>query len=227
MRGAAPEVLAEHGQVGALSRALQGEDFELRLTALDRLAGLEGGAELLRRALEQRLTSKPFGGMDEFEGSEVLDLVRALAQHGPVPDPLLRLVLARPGAAARGDLAARFAAGSLPSPASRWRAELEAFSALAATGQARAVLETSGAWWALDARLLRELAWLARADTVLAGELLTAARAGLRGEADADPTLLASWWEAGRGAAESEVHEARRFAALQRLGRLQRARLPR
>jgi hypothetical protein len=137
------------------------------------------------------------------------------------------LALARPAAAAGSDLAARFAAGSLPSPASRWRAELEAFAALAETGQARAALEASGSWWALDARLLRELAWLARADDSLAGELLTAARVGLRGEADADPTLLASWWEVGRGAAASEVHEARRSAALQRLGRLQRARLPR
>ncbi len=227
VRSAALEVLAEHGQVGALSRALQDEDFELRLTALDRLAGLEGGAEILRRALDQRLASEPFARMDEFEGSELLDLLRALARHGPVPDALVPLALARPAAAAGSDLAARFAAGSLPSPASRWRAELEAFAALAETGQARAALEASGSWWALDARLLRELAWLARADDSLAGELLTAARVGLRGEADADPTLLASWWEVGRGAAASEVHEARRSAALQRLGRLQRARLPR
>ena len=227
VRTAALEVLAAHGQVGALSRALQGDDLELRLTSLDRLAELEGGEEVLRLAVEQRLGAKPFAQMDEFEGSELLDLVRALARRGPVPEPLLSLVLARPRAAARADLAVRFAAGSLPSPASRWRAELEAFSALAATGQARAAVEACGSWWTLDARLLRELAWLARGDDALAGELLSAARVGLRGEADVDPTLLASWWEVGRGAAEPEVHEARRTAALQRLGRLQRARLPR
>lgn len=224
---AALEALAAHGQVGALGRALEHEDPELRLVAVEGLAGLQGGAAVLRRALETRLERTPFIRMDEFEGSEILDLLRGIARSAALEPGLLGLVLARPAAAARSDLAVRFQDGTLPSPASRWRAELEALEVLAARDQLGATLETIGPWWRLDARLLHALAWIARDDGALAGPLLTAARIGLQGEADPDPTLLTSWWEDGPGAADPAVHRARRTAALQRLGRLQRARLPR
>ena len=227
VRTAALEALAGHGQVGALARALEQEDPELRLVAVEGLADLEGGAAVLRRAVEVRLRQTPFLRMDEFEGSELLDLLRGVARSGALEPELLRLVLARPAAAARSDLAVRFVDGTLPSPASRWRAELEALEVLARRGQLQAALDAIGPWWRLDARLLRALAWIAREDADLAGPLLTAARIGLQGEADPDPTLLTSWWEDGQGAADPAVHRARRAAALQRLGRLQRARLPR
>ena len=227
VRTAALEALAAHGQVGALARALEGEDPELRLVAVEGLADLEGGAAVLRRAVEVRLRQTPFLRMDEFAGSELLDLLRGVARSGALEPELLRLVLARPAAAARSDLAVRFVDGTLPSPASRWRAELEALEVLARRGQLQAALDAIGPWWRLDARLLRALAWIAREDADLAGPLLTAARIGLQGEADPDPTLLTSWWEDGQGAADPAVHRARRAAALPRLGRLQRARLPR
>lgn len=227
VRIAALEALAAQGDLASLAAQLTGEDYELRLAALDALAELEGGEELLEQALVERLTVRPFSRMDEDEGTALLDLLRARATHGPIPSGLLPLVLARPAAASRSDLTARFQGQGLPGIASRWRPELEAFACLVRTGQASAALAAQGAWWRLDARLLFEMAWLARSDNELAGRLLTAARVGLQGEAEPDETLVATWWRAGQGAADPEVHARRSAASAALLGRIQRARLPR
>ena len=158
---------------------------------------------------------------------KLLDLLRALACGGPVPQEWLGLILERPMAQAASYMTLRFRGESLPGTLSNWRPELEAFRALANNGQAPAVLAAAGEWWRLDARLLYELAHFAARDKNTSARLLSAARVALAGEQNPRSSLQVRWLRAGPGAGDPAVIERHLGRALRGLSQSQRGRLGR
>ena len=224
---AAIEALGQCKDLEALAPLLQLASPDLRLAVVDQLCNLEGAEELLRRELEARLADGVAMPANPFEGSELLDLLRALACGGPVPQEWLGLILERPMAQAASYMTLRFRGESLPGTLSNWRPELEAFRALANNGQAPAVLAAAGEWWRLDARLLYELAHFAARDKNTSARLLSAARVALAGEQNPRSSLQVRWLRAGPGAGDPAVIERHLGRALRGLSQSQRGRLGR
>lgn len=161
---------------------------EVRLSTIEALARLDGdGSRATLRAFREVFRER--GEVTEMlpeDGDAALALDRALLALGAYEPAYLDDALARPAAAAAGDLAARFRGARLPDVTFRWRAELELASDLAGAGLLADALARQGDWWGLDARFLQALAERVRgreASRALALRLFEAARVGLAGEA--------------------------------------------
>ncbi|QDU83675.1 hypothetical protein Pla163_07760 [Planctomycetes bacterium Pla163] len=102
------------------------------------------------------------------------ELAAATARLGVAAEGWEAHVLDRALAEAADNLRARFAGDGLSDPAFRYWSELELFDVAARTGLAEALLDGSGPWERLDARLLVELSQRA----LRAGEIEPALRLG-------------------------------------------------
>ncbi len=224
---AAIEALGQRAALAELAPLLQVASPDLRLAVVDQLCNLEGAGAVLRGEIERRLVGGNAMPKDSFEAAELLDLLRALACHGPLSAQRLELILERPMARAEAELTLRFRGEGLPGILSTWRPELEAFRVLAKNGQGDQVLAAAGEWWRMDARLLYELAHFGAKDRDVSARLLSAARVALMGEQNPRTSLQVRWLRAGMGAGDALVIERHLGQALRALSQSQRGRLQR
>jgi hypothetical protein len=189
LRALAIDGLAAHGAREALTELLASERHPDVRAAL--LAGLAAvGDEPARETLLALFSAVEAGALPvspEELAAERETVLAALAACRAWSPALGARWLARPLAAADGDLRARLRGERLAPPPFRFRGELALGAARAEQGRLAAALAAAGAWWSVDGRLLGHLGVAA-----LPGEPATAAlvlRAGwiaLAGEADAD-----------------------------------------
>ncbi|MEC8511403.1 MAG: hypothetical protein VX015_04590 [Planctomycetota bacterium] len=193
----------------------------------DGAEALEVGAQLLVRC-DGRIAAAPAPDLREalvaLRGGLLQSCARGLAadlrrtgagqeserRMGPAGRAVLVAVLARPLAAARGDLAARLEGRELLRVDFRWAAEVEAFTTLAAVGLGPAVLEATPGWSGIDGRVLVSLGRGARGAAV-APTLIEVGLFGLGGERPG------RGWERARAAGwlalAGELPEAERWRA--------------
>lgn len=200
LRESACAALASHADRGA--RALEqlvtdGISLELRAAALRALGGSTntGARAFLFERLAGLEAREHDAALVEHVQFERAVLLESLADAKPVPEWLAVAWLARPRAAARSDLAARFVGDRLPAAEFRWRSELAFAAGAARSGALASALEVSAAsdWPHLDGRCLAALGRTAlseapreEAATIAAARaLLDAALVALAGEGEA------------------------------------------
>jgi len=187
-RGADPPALA------ALERAVEAApDTDSRRAAIEALGKIGGAAArefLLSRLASLERDPAPGVPRGDREIAEREALLAALGDAGAFEAEVRRAWLEAPFASAARDLQVRFEGRRLAATEFAWRAELDYAGDLARAGRLGSALDESGPWWRLDARLLVQMAAVARAGELdAARRLVEAGIAGLHGEGEGEDTL--------------------------------------